>query len=85
MASVNVSDLSKQEKDELAVSYAALMLHDDGLEITVSIIKLIFKLFHRVTFIGFTVLHIHIQLILTCFFIIGREISQGLQRLRKRC
>ena len=34
MASVNVSDLSKQEKDELAVSYAALMLHDDGLEIT---------------------------------------------------
>jgi len=34
MASVNVSDLSKQDKDELAVSYAALMLHDDGLEIT---------------------------------------------------
>lgn len=34
MASVNVSDLSKQERDELAVSYAALMLHDDGLEIT---------------------------------------------------
>ena len=38
MASVNVSDLSKQERDELAVSYAALMLHDDGLEITVSVL-----------------------------------------------
>merc|ERR1719498_2131733 len=34
MASVNVSELKKEERDELAVSYAALMLHDDGLDIT---------------------------------------------------
>ena len=55
MASVNVSDLSKQDKDELAVSYAALMLHDDGLEITVSVIKIDFKLFHSIICIRFTV------------------------------
>lgn len=36
MASVKASELSKEQKDELCVSYAALMLHDDGLEITVS-------------------------------------------------
>ena len=36
MASVDVAHLSKQEKDELACSYAALLLHDDGQEITVS-------------------------------------------------
>jgi hypothetical protein len=36
MAHVEVSHLSKQEKDELAVAYAALLLHDDGIEITVS-------------------------------------------------
>ena len=36
MAHVEVSQLSKQEKDELAVAYAALLLHDDGIEITVS-------------------------------------------------
>ena len=36
MASVEASQLSKAEHDELCCSYAALMLHDDGLEITVS-------------------------------------------------
>ena len=36
MASVEAKDLSKAEHDELCCSYAALMLHDDGLEITVS-------------------------------------------------
>mgnify|MGYP006115732893 CR=1 FL=1 len=36
MASVEASKLSKEEHDELCCSYAALMLHDDGLEITVS-------------------------------------------------
>ena len=35
MASVDVSQLSKQEHDELTCAYAALLLHDDGLEITV--------------------------------------------------
>merc|ERR1712159_986270 len=34
MASVKASDLSKAEKDELCCSYAALMLYDDGVEIT---------------------------------------------------
>ena len=37
MASVDVANLSKQEKDELVLSYAALLLHDDGQEITVNI------------------------------------------------
>jgi hypothetical protein len=36
MASVEASKLSKADHDELCCSYAALMLHDDGLEITVS-------------------------------------------------
>ena len=36
MASVDVSQLTKMEHDELVCSYAALLLHDDGLEITVS-------------------------------------------------
>ena len=58
MASVNVSDLSKQDKDELAVSYAALMLHDDGLDITVSVINLDFKLFHSITSVAFIVVFI---------------------------
>ena len=39
MASVDPSKLSKAEKDELCCSYAALMLHDDKLEITVSYIS----------------------------------------------
>ena len=34
MASVEASQLSKADHDELCCSYAALMLHDDGLEIT---------------------------------------------------
>merc|ERR1711904_756908 len=34
MASKAAADLSQAEKDELSCSYAALMLHDDGLEIT---------------------------------------------------
>merc|ERR1711904_507185 len=34
MASKAAADLSQAEKDELCCSYAALMLHDDGLEIT---------------------------------------------------
>lgn len=38
MAHVDVSALSKQEHDELACAYAALLLHDDGLEITVRIL-----------------------------------------------
>ena len=36
MASVDVSALSKQQKDELACSYAAMLLHDGELEISVS-------------------------------------------------
>ena len=36
MASVDVKSLSKAEHDELCCSYAALMLHDDGIELTVS-------------------------------------------------
>merc|ERR1712176_290681 len=34
MASKEASSLSQAEHDELCCSYAALMLHDDGLEIT---------------------------------------------------
>ncbi len=34
MASVDVSALSKAQKDELAFTYAALLLHDGELEIT---------------------------------------------------
>lgn len=36
MASVEANKLSKADHDELCCSYAALMLHDDGCEITVS-------------------------------------------------
>merc|ERR1711937_213650 len=34
MANVEAAKLSKADHDELCCSYAALMLHDDGLEIT---------------------------------------------------
>ena len=37
MAHVDPSQLSKSEHDELACAYAALLLHDDGQEITVTI------------------------------------------------
>merc|ERR1711907_830572 len=43
MASVSPDKLSKEEKGELCVSYAALMLHDDGLEITAEKLKAIIK------------------------------------------
>lgn len=36
MASVEISALSKTQHDELACTYAALLLHDGELEITVS-------------------------------------------------
>ena len=45
MASVEASKLPKADHDELACTYAALMLHDDGLEITVSVLKLISSCF----------------------------------------
>merc|ERR1719420_2824249 len=34
MAGVPVSQLSKEQQDELCCTYAALVLHDDGAEIT---------------------------------------------------
>ena len=36
MANVDVEKLSKDDKDELVCTYAALLLHDSKLEITVS-------------------------------------------------
>ena len=47
MASVEAAKLSADEHDELCCSYAALMLHDEGLEITVSID---FKRYHMSIF-----------------------------------
>merc|ERR1711990_652012 len=44
MASVETSKLSKADHDELCCSYAALMLHDDGLEITAEKLSNIIKL-----------------------------------------
>merc|ERR1712139_27816 len=43
MASVSPDQLSKEQKDELCVSYAALMLHDDGLEINAEKLTKIIK------------------------------------------
>merc|ERR1712139_707644 len=43
MASVSPDQLSKEQKDELCVSYAALMLHDDGLEINAEKLNKIIK------------------------------------------
>ena len=43
MASVEASKLSKADKDELCCSYAALMLHDDGLEITAEKLNKVIK------------------------------------------
>merc|ERR1712216_941422 len=43
MASVEASKLPKADKDELCCSYAALMLHDDGLEITAEKLNKVIK------------------------------------------
>ena len=43
MAAVELSKLSKTDKDELVCSYAALMLHDDGVEITAEKMNKIIK------------------------------------------
>merc|ERR1712072_79832 len=43
MASVSPDKLTKDQKDELCVSYAALMLHDDGLEINAEKLSKIVK------------------------------------------
>ena len=43
MASVEASQLPKAEHDELCCAYAALMLHDDGLEITAEKLSKIIK------------------------------------------
>merc|ERR1712224_699921 len=43
MAAVTLAKLSKTEKDELCVSYAAMMLHDDGLEINAEKLTKIIK------------------------------------------
>merc|ERR1711934_846663 len=43
MASVSPDQLTKDQKDELCVSYAALMLHDDGLEINAEKLTKIIK------------------------------------------
>merc|ERR1712146_544756 len=43
MASVSADKLRKDQHDELCVSYAALMLHDDGLEINAEKLSKIIK------------------------------------------
>merc|ERR1711871_1586306 len=43
MASKEASALSQAEHDELCCSYAALMLHDDGLEITAEKLSAVIK------------------------------------------
>tara|TARA_B110000305_G_C18797455_1_gene341124 strand:+ start:124 stop:309 length:186 start_codon:yes stop_codon:yes gene_type:complete len=43
MSNVKASDLPKAEHDELACTYAALMLHDDGLEITAEKLNKVIK------------------------------------------
>ena len=43
MASVEASKLSKSDHDELACTYAALILHDDGLEITAEKLSKVIK------------------------------------------
>jgi hypothetical protein len=56
MASVEASKLSKSDHDELCCSYAALMYHDDGVEITVGLhSKLFFILFSFILLIIFTI------------------------------
>jgi hypothetical protein len=56
MASVEASKLSKSDHDELCCSYAALMYHDDGVEITVGLqSKLFFFLFSFILLIIFQI------------------------------
>merc|ERR1711970_136735 len=43
MASVEAGSLSKADHDELCCSYAALMLHDDGVEITAEKLSKVIK------------------------------------------
>merc|ERR1711934_1346581 len=43
MASVEAKSLSQAEHDELCCSYAALMLHDDGVEITAEKLSKVIK------------------------------------------
>merc|ERR1712097_124500 len=43
MASVEAGSLSQAEHDELCCSYAALMLHDDGVEITAEKLNKVIK------------------------------------------
>merc|ERR1712093_156317 len=43
MASVEASKLSKADHDELCCAYAALMMHDDGLEITAEKLNKVIK------------------------------------------
>merc|ERR1712100_700514 len=43
MASVEAGALSQAEHDELCCSYAALMLHDDGVEITAEKLNAVIK------------------------------------------
>ena len=38
MASVDVASLSAAEKSQLVCAYSALLLHDEGLAITVSLV-----------------------------------------------
>jgi hypothetical protein len=61
MASVEANKLSKADHDELCCSYAALMLHDDGCEITVSL--LYFKCFNVFSlFVGRKIIPSHHRL-----------------------
>ena len=43
MANVEAKNLSKADHDELCCSYAALMLHDDGLDITAEKLSAVIK------------------------------------------
>eukprot|EP00405_Crypthecodinium_cohnii_P002523 CAMPEP_0194747950 /NCGR_PEP_ID=MMETSP0323_2-20130528/2152_1 /TAXON_ID=2866 ORGANISM="Crypthecodinium cohnii, Strain Seligo" /NCGR_SAMPLE_ID=MMETSP0323_2 /ASSEMBLY_ACC=CAM_ASM_000346 /LENGTH=125 /DNA_ID=CAMNT_0039661867 /DNA_START=88 /DNA_END=465 /DNA_ORIENTATION=- len=43
MASCPVSELSKEQQDELVCTYAALILHDDGAEITAQAMAALIK------------------------------------------
>ena len=68
MASVEASQLSKAEHDELCCSYAALMLHDDGLEITVSFNTLMLLM---IVFVGWKIEQGHYRLRKRCWAILA--------------